>query len=74
MSSTATSVHPPALRQLDDVGRALLFTDARTPNTFAKTLVSDAELSEIWDWAKRGSLGMNAEARPPNRSVSSRVN
>ena len=31
MSSTPTSVHPPALHQLDDVGRALMFTDVRTP-------------------------------------------
>lgn len=37
---------------LDEAGRALLFTDARTANTFASTLVSDQELAEIWDLAK----------------------
>lgn len=37
---------------LDDAGRALLFTDARTANTFAPTPVSDQELAAIWDLAK----------------------
>jgi 3-hydroxypropanoate dehydrogenase len=41
----------PSLSPLDDHGRAVLFTDARTANTFAPTPVSDAELAAIWDLA-----------------------
>lgn len=37
---------------LDEAGRALLFTGARTANTFAPTPVSDEELAAIWDLAK----------------------
>jgi 3-hydroxypropanoate dehydrogenase len=46
------SIAPPALARLDDAGRALLFTDARTANSFAPTPVTDAELNEIWELAK----------------------
>jgi 3-hydroxypropanoate dehydrogenase len=38
--------------RLDDAGRSLLFTDARTANTFAPTPVTDEELAEVWDLAK----------------------
>ena len=38
--------------RLDAAGRALLFTDARTANSFAPTPVSDAELADIWELAK----------------------
>jgi 3-hydroxypropanoate dehydrogenase len=41
-----------ALGRLDDTGRQVLFTDARTANTFADTAVSDSELAEIWNLAK----------------------
>jgi 3-hydroxypropanoate dehydrogenase len=37
---------------LDAAGRALLFTEARTANTFAPTPVADDELAEIWELAK----------------------
>ncbi|MTD15446.1 malonic semialdehyde reductase [Nakamurella sp. YIM 132087] len=47
---TATSTT--TLPVLDEAGRALLFTDARTANTFADTPVTDEELSAIWDLAK----------------------
>jgi 3-hydroxypropanoate dehydrogenase len=50
--SVAESIAPPALTRLDDAGRALLFTDARTANSFAPTPVTDAELNEIWELAK----------------------
>jgi 3-hydroxypropanoate dehydrogenase len=43
---------PPALPVLDQAGRALLFADARTANSFARTPVTDAELRGIWDLAK----------------------
>jgi 3-hydroxypropanoate dehydrogenase len=45
-ASTAT------LERLDASGRALLFTGARTVNTFAPIPVTDEELSAIWDLAK----------------------
>jgi 3-hydroxypropanoate dehydrogenase len=40
------------LPQLDDAGRALLFTQARTANTFADTAVGDDELAASWELAK----------------------
>ena len=52
---------PPALAALDDAGRAALFTDARTANTFAETPVSDAELAEIWDLAKWPPTAANTQ-------------
>jgi 3-hydroxypropanoate dehydrogenase len=51
----------PALGRLDDSGRATLFTDARTANTFAETPVSDAELAEIWDLAKWAPTAANTQ-------------
>jgi 3-hydroxypropanoate dehydrogenase len=38
--------------RLSDEGRALLFTEARTANTFAPTPITDGELAEIWELAK----------------------
>ncbi len=52
---------PRALGKLDDAGRAVLFTDARTANTFAATPVSDAELSEIWELAKWAPTSANTQ-------------
>lgn len=49
------------LPRLDDAGRALLFTEARTANTFASTPVSDAELSEIWELAKWAPTAANTQ-------------
>ena len=51
----------PSLSPLDDHGRAVLFTDARTANTFAPTPVSDAELAAIWDLAKWGPTTANTQ-------------
>jgi 3-hydroxypropanoate dehydrogenase len=42
----------PTLDALNDAGRSLLFTEARTANTFADIPVTDAELSGIWDLAR----------------------
>ncbi len=50
-----------ALPQLSREGRALLFTDARTANTFAPTPVSDQELAGIWDLAKWGPSAANMQ-------------
>jgi 3-hydroxypropanoate dehydrogenase len=61
MTVTADALTPRALGTLDDAGRATLFTDARTANTFATTRVSDAELSEIWDLAKWPPTAANTQ-------------
>ncbi len=51
----------PSLARLDDTGRGLLFTDARTANTFADTPVTDAELSDIWELAKWAPTAANIQ-------------
>jgi 3-hydroxypropanoate dehydrogenase len=40
------------LEKLDDEARALVFTGARTSNTFSDTPVSDDELRDIWNLTK----------------------
>jgi len=50
-----------ALKRLDPEGRHVLFTGARTANTFADTPVSDAELSEIWELAKWAPTSANTQ-------------
>ncbi len=50
-----------SLSRLSDEGRALLFTDARTANSFADTPVSDQELAEIWDLAKWPPTAANTQ-------------
>jgi 3-hydroxypropanoate dehydrogenase len=52
---------PEALPKLDDAGRALLFTDARTANTFTDTPVSDEELASIWELAKWAPTSANTQ-------------
>jgi 3-hydroxypropanoate dehydrogenase len=54
-------IAPATLGKLDDAGRAALFTDARTANTFASTPVSDAELAQIWDLAKWAPTAANTQ-------------
>ena len=49
------------LGTLDDEARAVLFTQARTANTFASTPVSDDELRSIWDLAKWGPTSANTQ-------------
>ena len=49
------------LDRLDDAGRAVLFTDARTANTFAPTPVTDADLTEIWELAKWAPTAANTQ-------------
>jgi 3-hydroxypropanoate dehydrogenase len=51
----------PARSQLSPEGQALLFTGARTANTFADTPVSDAELAAVWDLAKWGPSAGNIQ-------------
>jgi 3-hydroxypropanoate dehydrogenase len=52
---------PRALDRLDEVGRAALFTEARTANTFATTPVTDVELTEIWNLAKWAPTAANTQ-------------
>lgn len=47
-----TTAETTSLDTLDDAGRALLFTEARSANTFADVPVTDEELSGIWDLAR----------------------
>lgn len=47
-----TTAEPTSLGSLDDTGRALLFTQARTANAFSDVAVSDQELTSIWDLAR----------------------
>jgi 3-hydroxypropanoate dehydrogenase len=49
------------LGQHAEAGRALLFTEARTANTFAGTPVSDEELASIWELAKWGPTSANTQ-------------
>ncbi len=59
--TTLTEVPPRTLGKLDPAGRATLFTDARTANTFSDTPVSDAELAEIWNLAKWAPTAANTQ-------------
>ncbi|HTC68591.1 MAG TPA: malonic semialdehyde reductase [Acidothermaceae bacterium] len=52
MTNTIETAPPSSLRRLDDAGREVLFTHARTANSFAAEPVTDAELREIWELAK----------------------
>ena len=56
-----TSSQTPDRVRLDEAGRALLFTDARTANTFADTPVTDDELTEIWELAKWPPTAANTQ-------------
>jgi len=47
-----TTSETPVLDELDSTGRALLFTQARTANSFSDQPVTDDELRGIWDLAR----------------------
>jgi 3-hydroxypropanoate dehydrogenase len=49
------------LPRLDEAGRAALFTDARTANSFAPTGVSDEELADVWSLAKWPPTAANVQ-------------
>jgi 3-hydroxypropanoate dehydrogenase len=53
---TATTLEP-----LDQAARALLFTEARTANSFADVPVTDAELREIWELARFAPTMANSQ-------------
>jgi len=50
-----------ALDALDPAGRALMFTEARTANTFADTPVTDEELTAIWELARWAPTAANTQ-------------
>ncbi|MHC5796939.1 malonic semialdehyde reductase [Lacisediminihabitans sp. FW035] len=51
----------PTLDPLSDAGRSLLFTEARTANTFSDVPVTDEELVGIWDLAKWAPTSANLQ-------------
>jgi 3-hydroxypropanoate dehydrogenase len=50
-----------ALDRLDEAGRAVLFTEARTANSFAPIPVTDSELAGIWELAKWPPTAANTQ-------------
>jgi 3-hydroxypropanoate dehydrogenase len=46
---------------LDAAGRALLFTEARTANSFSEVPVTDEELAEVWELAKWPPTAANVQ-------------
>ncbi|MEU8468021.1 malonic semialdehyde reductase [Streptomyces sp. NPDC029006] len=58
---STTHREPQALDVLDDAGRKLLFTEARTANTFAATAVTDGELAMIWELARWSPSAANGQ-------------
>ncbi|MFD3563620.1 malonic semialdehyde reductase [Streptomyces sp. NPDC058686] len=56
-----TDREPQALDVLDDAGRKVLFTEARTANTFADVALSDDELALIWELARWSPSAANGQ-------------
>jgi 3-hydroxypropanoate dehydrogenase len=56
-----TSLDTTRLPVLDAAGRALLFTDARTANSFSDEPVSDDELRDIWELARWAPTSANVQ-------------
>ncbi|MEV6118769.1 malonic semialdehyde reductase [Streptomyces sp. NPDC052109] len=52
---------PQRLDVLDDGGRKLLFTEARTANSFADVAVTDDELAVIWEHARWSPSAANSQ-------------
>jgi 3-hydroxypropanoate dehydrogenase len=51
----------PLAGTLDEAGQALLFTEARTANTWADTPVTDEELTSIWELARWAPTSANTQ-------------
>jgi 3-hydroxypropanoate dehydrogenase len=51
----------PALGTLNEHGRKVLFTEARTANTWSDTPVTDEELTAIWELAKWAPTSANTQ-------------
>ncbi|WP_328392263.1 malonic semialdehyde reductase [Streptomyces sp. NBC_00390] len=58
---STTDREPQALDVLDDAGRKVLFTEARTANTFAEVAVADDELAMIWELARWSPSAANGQ-------------
>lgn len=58
---TTVTDSPVTLPVLDDAGRAALFTEARTANTYSPEPVSDATLRAIWELAKWPPTAANTQ-------------
>ncbi|MEQ3549342.1 malonic semialdehyde reductase [Pseudonocardia nematodicida] len=58
---TTTTASPVRLPLLDDAGRSLLFTEARTANTFTDQPVSDETLREVWELAQWAPTAANTQ-------------
>lgn len=58
---STTDREPQALDALDDAGRKVLFTEARTANTFAVRAVADDELATIWELARWSPSAANGQ-------------
>lgn len=58
---TVTTTTPvTSLPKLDEAGRRLLFTEARTANSFTEQPVTDEQLREIYELAKFGPTSANS--------------
>jgi 3-hydroxypropanoate dehydrogenase len=60
MTSFSLEAHPP-LKELDETGREILFTNAHTVYRFSGGTVPDAKLTEIWELAKWGPTSANTQ-------------
>jgi 3-hydroxypropanoate dehydrogenase len=58
---TMTASYPTSLQPLDERGRQVLFTSARTSNTFSDEPVSDEQLAEIWELARWAPTSANVQ-------------
>jgi len=56
-----TTAEPTTRVPLDAAGRATLFTEARTANTFSDQPVSDEELADIWELARWAPTSANVQ-------------
>jgi 3-hydroxypropanoate dehydrogenase len=61
LNDSAVIEQTAGLPRLDQAGRAALFTDARTANSFAPTPVTDAELTAIWELARWAPTAANTQ-------------
>jgi 3-hydroxypropanoate dehydrogenase len=60
-SVTAQTASPVLLPRLDEAGRAALFTEARTANTFTDEPVTDEELRGIWELTRFAPTMANSQ-------------
>lgn len=61
MTATAPTLAPHRTSPLDDAARALLFTEARTANTFSDEPVSDETLRGIWELTRFAPTMANSQ-------------